>query len=100
MPICDLPFLFGGACRHLLVVFGFLALIREAKVGVEFVFDEWRQARALRFYFSGKALIVLTHQPVKRGLIGTAALVLRLLRRGNRRFAQAGCAHGWVGELY
>jgi hypothetical protein len=38
----------------------------------EFVFDELRQARAVRFYFGGKGLIVRLHQTAERRLFGVA----------------------------
>jgi hypothetical protein len=34
------------------------------KVGLEFVFDERRQARAVHFHLGGERLIVRPHQPV------------------------------------
>lgn len=60
------------------------------QIGVELVFDELRQA----LYFGSKALIVRAHQPVERRLFGTAAF---LARCASGRFAQVGCAHGWIG---
>ena len=62
----------------------------------ELVFDKLWQARATvcAVYFGGERLVVLSHQPVKRSLIGAAAFVTRRLcgcsalarvvHRGNR----------------
>ena len=49
------------------------------------VFDELGQARATTgtAYFGGEALVVLPHQPVARGLFGTAAGVVRLRGLGG-----------------
>lgn len=49
------------------------------EVGIEFVFDELRQAGAATtvVYFRGERRIVLPHQPVERCLFRAAALVLR-----------------------
>ena len=60
------------------------------EIGIEFVFDESRQASAVRLHLGGERLIVRPHQLVKRCLFGAAALVSGLAGDGG---ALQRCAH-------
>jgi uncharacterized membrane protein (DUF4010 family) len=61
------------------------------EIGLEFVFDELRQAR----YLGSKRLIVLLHQAIQRGLFGAAALVAGRIGGG---FAQQRGTHEGVAS--